>query len=94
MSFLDILAQQNIITADDVTYIKDESASSGQSVEDILREKGISAAAIAKAKSELLHIPTVSLGDKEIPFEILKYIPEESAFHYSNFQNSIFNIYW
>ena len=26
---------------------------------------------LAKAKSELLHIPNVSLGDKEIPFEIL-----------------------
>ncbi len=82
MSFLDLLAQQNIISQDDVTYIKEESVSGGQSVEDILRDRGISAAVIAKAKSELLHIPTVSLGDKEIPFEILKYIPEESAFHY------------
>ena len=82
MSFLDLLAQQNTITQDDVTYIKEESTSSGKSVEDILREKGISASVIAKAKSELLHIPNVTLGDKEIPFEILKYIPEESAFHY------------
>ncbi len=82
MNFLDLLSQQNIITQDDVTYIKEESSSSGQSIEDILRDKGISAAVIAKAKSELLHIPNISLDDKEIPFEILKYIPEESAFHY------------
>lgn len=82
MSFLDVLAQEGVITTDDVNIIKEESASSGTSIEDILREKGISASTIAKAKSELLHIPSRTVGDQEIPFEVLKYIPEESAFHY------------
>lgn len=82
MNFLETLAKQNIITADDVAYIKEESASSGRPVEEILRERGVSAAAIAKAKSELLHIPNMSLEDREVPFEILKFIPEESAIHY------------
>lgn len=82
MSYLDILAKQGVIAPEDVQFIKDESVASGNTFEDILRERGITAAVIAKAKSELLNIPTVSVGDKEIPFEILKYIPEESAFHY------------
>lgn len=82
MSFLEILAQQNVITNDDVGFIQDEAASSGRPVEDVLRDRGVSAATIAKAKSQLLNIPSVALGDREIPFEILKYIPEESAFHY------------
>ncbi len=82
MSFLDILAKQGFITLEDVQLVKDEAVSGGVPVEDILREKGITADTIAKAKSELLHIPNRSVGDKEIPFEILKYIPEESAFHY------------
>lgn len=82
MNFLETLAKQNIITADDVTYIKEESATSNRPVEDILRERGVTASAIARAKSELLHIPSMSLEDVEVPFEILKFIPEESAIHY------------
>ncbi len=82
MSFLNILSKQGTITEDDVSYIQEEAVSAGKPVEDILRERGITAAVIAKAKSELLHIPAMDLGDKEVPFEILKYIPEESAMHY------------
>ncbi len=82
MSFLDTLAQQNIITKDDVGFIQDEASSSGRPIEDILRDRGISAGIIAKAKGEMMNIPSAAIGDKEIPFEILKYIPEESAFHY------------
>lgn len=82
MNFLDVLVKQNIITPDDVAYIQEESTASGKGVEEILRERGLSAAAIAKAKSETMHIPSISLQDREIPFEILKFIPEESAVHY------------
>ncbi len=82
MSFLDVLAQKNVITGDDVSFIQEEATSSGRPIEDVLRERGISAAVIAKAKSELLNIPSISLEDREIPIEILKFIPEESAFHY------------
>lgn len=82
MSFLDILARQSVISKDDATFIVQEASSAGRSIEDVLREKGITADQIAKAKSEYLQVPKKSLGDKEIPFEILKYIPEESAVHY------------
>jgi type IV pilus assembly protein PilB len=82
MNFLETLAKQNIISVDDVANIKEESASSGRPVEEVLRERGITAADIARAKSVLLNIPSISLDDREVPFEILKFIPEESAIHY------------
>ncbi|MEN9649809.1 MAG: hypothetical protein RL094_776 [Candidatus Parcubacteria bacterium] len=82
MSFLNILAQQDIITKDDVEFISQEAQTSGKTVEEVLRDRGIAAQVIIKAKGEYLHIPTKSVGDKDIPFEILKYIPEESATHY------------
>jgi len=82
MGFLEILAKQGLIASEDVPFIQEEVVSSSRSIEDVLRERGISAADIAQAKSEHLHIPHVSLGDREVPFEILKFIPEESATHY------------
>lgn len=82
MSFLDVLARQSIITTDDVNYIVKEAAASGRTIEDILRDKSITADQITLAKSEYLQVPTKPLGDKEIPFDVLKYIPEASAVHY------------
>jgi type IV pilus assembly protein PilB len=82
MSFLDVLVKQSIITKDDVTYILQESSEAGKTLEDILHDRGITGDQITKAKSEYMQIPAKSLGDREIPFEILKYIPEESAVHY------------
>lgn len=82
MNFLQTLVKQNVITEDDMSNIQEESSASGQPIEDVLRDRGVTAAAVARAKSELLHIPSISLEDKEVPFEILKFIPEESAIHY------------
>lgn len=82
MNFLETLVKQNIITADDVAYIQEESSTSGRPLEEILRERGVTASAIARAKSELLNIPSISLEDREVSFDILKFIPEESAVHY------------
>lgn len=82
MSFLDILARDKVITNDDVGYIAQESQSAEKTIEQILRERGISADVILKAKGEFLEIPSCPVGDKEISYDILKYIPEESASHY------------
>lgn len=82
MSFLNILAQQKVITKDDVEFITQEAQSGGRSIEDILRDKGISPQVIIRAKGEYLHIPTKDVGDEGVPYETLRYIPEESAAHY------------
>lgn len=82
MSFLDILVKKSVITKDDVTYILQQASEAGKPVEDILHDRGVSGEIITQAKSEYMQIPTKSIGDREIPFETLKYIPEESAVHY------------
>lgn len=82
MSFLDVLVRQSVITNDDAGFIVQEAMASGKPIEEILREKGLAAEVITKAKSEYLQVPIKVIGDKEIPFDILKYIPEESAIHY------------
>lgn len=82
MSFLDILARDNVITKDDIGYITQESQSGEKSVDQILRDRGVTSDVILKAKGEFLEIPSRVVGEKEIPYDILKYIPEESASHY------------
>jgi type IV pilus assembly protein PilB len=52
-------------------------------LEKVLILKGVSPDDILNAKGEYLNIPTRSLQDKNIPFNLLEYIPEESAIHYS-----------
>ena len=82
MSFLEILAKKKIITRDDVVFIIQEAEASHRTLEDILRDRGIQPEVIIEAKGEYLHIPTKIVGDMEVAFDVLKYIPEESAAHY------------
>ena len=82
MSFLDVLAKQNVISKDDIPYIQEEAKTSNQSLEEVLRSRQISGSVILKAKSDFLKIPTKQVDDKDINFDVLKYIPEESAQHY------------
>lgn len=81
MSVLDILVKKNAVSAEEALSIKKEVAGGGV-LERILIEKGVSEDDILTAKGEYLNIPVRSLGDISIPFEVLEYIPEESAAHY------------
>ncbi len=82
MQIIDILAQKGVIDINDVPAIKKETEASPESLEQILRGYGVSNAEIAKAKGDYLKIPSITLSKFNIPFEVLKYIPEESAMHY------------
>ena len=82
MSFLDVLAKQNVISKDDIPYIQEEAKTSNQSLEEVLRARQISGSTILKAKSDFLKIPTREITDPNVNFDVLKYIPEESANHY------------
>ena len=81
MSVLDILAQKNLITKDDAREIRRQTGA-GIALEDALAAKGIKSADIIAARGEFLNIPVRALGDTAIPFDILEYIPEDSAAHY------------
>jgi len=82
MSLLDVLVKKNLITADDVASIKEDAQHSGIPLDDILHHRGITDADLLAAKGEYLQIPTRNMEGQEVPYDILKYIPEESAIHY------------
>jgi type IV pilus assembly protein PilB len=82
MNILSILAQKNVIDSSLIAAIEEEVASTGGSLEEILIRRGIGSDEILAAKGEYFSVPTRSLGESTVPYEVLKYIPEESALHY------------
>ncbi|HEY0907933.1 MAG TPA: GspE/PulE family protein [Candidatus Paceibacterota bacterium] len=82
MSILDILVAKKLIEKKDAAAASEESRQTGEALESILKKRGIAPAEMLAAKGEYLGVPTRSLKDQNIPFDILKYIPEESAMHY------------
>ncbi|PIR70041.1 MAG: hypothetical protein COU46_03545 [Candidatus Niyogibacteria bacterium CG10_big_fil_rev_8_21_14_0_10_42_19] len=79
---LNILVSKKVLEPADVDQIVTEAASREISVEEALREKGVSEDFITEAKAELMGFPQKSLGGKPPPLDILRYIPEESARYY------------
>jgi type IV pilus assembly protein PilB len=82
MSLLDVLVKKNIISADDTSPIKEEVKNSGLGLEEVLSRRGVSGADILEAKGEYLQIPTRNLVGQDVSYDVLKFIPEESALHY------------
>ncbi|MFA6095458.1 MAG: ATPase, T2SS/T4P/T4SS family [Candidatus Paceibacterota bacterium] len=82
MSVIDVLIQKNLLTKKEALSISEESRLSGETTEEVLKKHGVSEKALLEAKGDYLGVPTRSIKDQTIPFEILKYIPEESAMHY------------
>jgi type IV pilus assembly protein PilB len=82
MSFINLLIKKNIIDADTAKVLEKKSVETGQSLELLLHENGIKQEEILQAKAEYLGVEPYFLLDKTIPYEILSYIPEDSARHY------------
>lgn len=82
MSFVNLLVKKNIIDQDTLTVLERKAQELGQSLESVLRDYGVSASDILKAKAEYLNLDPYYLQDKTIPYEVLNYIPEDSARHY------------
>ena len=81
-NFLSILADKNIVDTSALTDIEEAAASSGKSLESVLVDRGVSPDDILTAKGESFNLPTRKVGETQIPFDILKHIPQESAVHY------------
>lgn len=82
MSVIDILVQKNLLDKKDAVAVSEEVRLTGESVESVLAKRGLKDSDILDAKGEYLGVPARSLKDADIPFDTLKYIPEESAQHY------------
>ena len=82
MSVLEILVNKNLIRPNDVLNIKEEMEKSGGSLDAILKKRGVTGEDVLQAKAEYFGIPSRNLDNYSAPFEILKYVPEESAVYY------------
>lgn len=82
MDLLQSLIAQGIIKEDVAARISEEAERSGTSIESLLIREGIDPQRILGLKSEHLKLPTKTLGETQVPFEVLSYIPEDSARHY------------
>ena len=83
MEVLNLLKEKGIIDDAAVSAIQDEVGRGSKTLEQGLLERGVSARDILEAQGEYYQVPIRQLSDSDaVPYEVLKYIPEESARHY------------
>ncbi|MEK7613638.1 MAG: GspE/PulE family protein [Patescibacteria group bacterium] len=83
MDVLTLLKDKGIIDDQAVAAVKEEISQRGQTLEEALLARGVSASDILAARGEYFEVPVRTLESGEtVAYEILKYIPEESARHY------------
>ena len=82
MDILQLLVDSGAIEQSRVAELKAEIVKPGNTQEGVLTKAGIPLSAILKAKGDYYGLPTREIGDKGVPFDILRFVPEESARHY------------
>lgn len=81
MSILDLLLEKKLISKDDIREVRKQTEK-GISLDEALISRGVKPEDVLVARGEFLNMPVRSIDQAGIPFEILEYIPEESALHY------------
>ncbi len=82
---MDVLAQlekNGVVSRELATTLQTQLAKPGTPLEATLVSAGVPLAEILKAKGQYYDVPTRELSEKPIPFDTLRYIPEESARYY------------
>jgi type IV pilus assembly protein PilB len=83
MSFIDTLAQKKILSATELSAIQKELADgSTEGVDALLIKHGVDDEKLLALKGEFYNLPIKKLDGKQIPFDVLQYIPEESVRYY------------
>src|SRR3989344_7588746 len=85
MDLLALLADQGIIDRSKIPSLQHDAGDADATpskLEEALVKNGITPEVILKAKSDYYQIPSRGLGDAQISFDILQYVPEESARYY------------
>ncbi|MFA6050881.1 MAG: GspE/PulE family protein [Candidatus Paceibacterota bacterium] len=82
MNLIDLLAQKGALTSAAARQAKEEVEGSHESAEAVLKQLGVPFEKILEVKGEYLGVPVRSIPNPAIPFEVLKYLPEESANFY------------
>lgn len=79
MNFLEILVKKGLITRYQVDEIITRSTKEEKTIEEILGILGIEDRVILDAKSEYFAVPKKEINYEDVPIEIIKKIPEETA---------------
>lgn len=83
MSFLEELVKRGLINESQIGEIKNRAKEKYEGdIDEALIEAGVGEEKILEIKGEYLNIPVKKINPKEMSFEVLKYIPEDSATHY------------
>jgi type IV pilus assembly protein PilB len=82
IDLLSLLQTKGVLDEKEVADIHAEAHASGSAIEELLVRKGVSPGDILAAKGEYWNVPVRTLEGASIPYDILQYIPEESAAHY------------
>ena len=84
MSFLEELTKKGIINETQIGEIKNRAKEKHKGdIDEALIESGIPEERILEIKGEYFQMPIKRVNAKMLSFEALKYIPEDSALHYS-----------
>ncbi len=81
MSIIDILLDKKLISKGDLSDVSKQT-SRGIPLDDVLMARGVKPEDILVARGEFMNMPTRMINESSIPFDVLDYIPEESALHY------------
>ncbi len=82
MNVLTLLADSGVLERGRIPELEIEIAKPESKAEDVLQKAGVALKDILKVKGDYYGVPTRELGDKTVPFDTLRFIPEESARHY------------
>ncbi len=82
MDLLKLLSDKGVVERAAIPSIESELKKPGSTLEGVLQKSGIDLKDILAAKGEYYGLPTREVGESNVPFDILRFIPEESARHY------------
>ncbi len=82
MDLIALLREKGVLDEKDEVAVAEEMRTTTDSLEVVLARHGVQSHQILVAKGLYWNIPVFELGADSIPYEILSYIPEDSAQHY------------
>lgn len=83
MNFLEELAKKGLIDKNQISEIKNLAKEKYDgNIEQVLLDGGLKEDDLMQAKALYFNIPYKNIDAKNLPFNVLKYVPEDSANHY------------
>lgn len=82
MNLLELLADAHLIERGQIPELEVTLSKPDAKVEQELEKAGVKPADLLRVKGDFYGVPTRAIGTTAVPFEILAYVPEESARHY------------